>query len=79
MVLGVRPVCPAAAVCISSVLPTHGPLQYVRINKGRECSLDKKTCLYSDLLKRCLKQKRNITGFLPDTPVFFMIKTCVMR
>ena len=31
MVLGVRPVCPAAAVCISSVLPTRGTLQYVGI------------------------------------------------
>ena len=29
MVLGVRLVCPAAAVCISSVLPTRGTLQYV--------------------------------------------------
>ena len=33
MVLGVRPVCPAAAVCISSVLTTRGTLQYVGINK----------------------------------------------
>ena len=32
MVLGVRPVCLAAAVCISSVLPTCGTLQYVGIN-----------------------------------------------
>ena len=32
MVLGVQPVCPAAAVCISSVLPTRGTLQYVGIN-----------------------------------------------
>ena len=32
MVLGLRPVCPAAAVCISSVLPTRGTLQYVGIN-----------------------------------------------
>ena len=31
MVLGVRPVCRAAAVCISSVLPTRGTLQYVGI------------------------------------------------
>ena len=31
MVLGVRPVCLAAAVCISSVLPTRGTLQYVGI------------------------------------------------
>ena len=35
MVLGVRPVCLAAAVCISSVLPTRGTLQYVGINKDR--------------------------------------------
>ena len=32
MILGVCLVCPAAAVCISSVLPTHGTLQYVGIN-----------------------------------------------
>ena len=32
MVLGVRPVYTAAAVCILSVLPTHGTLQYVGIN-----------------------------------------------
>ena len=32
MVLGVRPVCPAVAVCVSSVLPTRGTLQYVGIN-----------------------------------------------
>ena len=31
MVLGVCPVCPAAVVCISSVLPTCGTLQYVEI------------------------------------------------
>ena len=28
----VRPVCPAAAVCTLSVLPTRGTLQYVGIN-----------------------------------------------
>ena len=32
MVLGVRPVCPDATVCILSVLPTRGTLQYVGIN-----------------------------------------------
>ena len=32
MVLGVRLVCYAAAVCISSVLPTRVTLQYVGIN-----------------------------------------------
>ena len=32
MVLGVRPFCTAAAVCISSVLPKRGTLQYVGIN-----------------------------------------------
>ena len=32
MVLGVRPVCLAAAVCISSVLTTRVTLQYVGIN-----------------------------------------------
>ena len=34
MVLGVRLVCPASAVCISSVLPTRGTLKYVGINTG---------------------------------------------
>ena len=32
MVLGVRPVCLAAAVCIIYVLPTRGTIQYVGIN-----------------------------------------------
>ena len=32
MVLGVRPVCPAAAVYISSVLSTRGTLRYLGIN-----------------------------------------------
>ena len=32
MVLGIRPVCPAAAVCVSSVFPTRGTLEYVGIN-----------------------------------------------
>ena len=32
MVLGVCPVCPAAAVYISSVLPTRGTPNYVGIN-----------------------------------------------
>ena len=31
-VLVVRPVCPEAAVCLSSVLPTRGTLKYVGIN-----------------------------------------------
>ena len=33
MVLGVRPVCPAAAVYVSSVLPTRETLQYLGVNK----------------------------------------------
>ena len=32
MVLGVCPVRPAVAVCILSVLPTRGTLQYLGIN-----------------------------------------------
>ena len=39
MVLGVLPVCHAAAVCISSVLPTRGTLQYVRINTICHCNV----------------------------------------
>ena len=36
MVLGDCPVCPAAAVCILSVLTTRGTLQYVGINSDDE-------------------------------------------
>ena len=39
MVLGVRPVCPAAAVCILSMLPTGGTLQYVGINRYEYCKV----------------------------------------
>ena len=33
-VLVVRPVCPEAAVCLSSLLPTRGTLQYVGDQKS---------------------------------------------
>ena len=39
--------------------------------KGRECELTKKMFLHSDLLKLCLKKKRNITEFFPDKTVFY--------
>ena len=39
--------------------------------KGRECELTKKIFLHSDLLKLCLKKKRNINEFFPDTTVFY--------
>ena len=38
--------------------------------KGRECELTKKKFLNSDLLKLCLKKKRKINEFFPDTTVF---------
>ena len=39
--------------------------------KGRECKLTKKMFLHSDLLKLCLKKKRNINEFFPDTTVIY--------
>ena len=39
--------------------------------KGRECELTKKRFLHSDLLKLCLKKKRKINEFFPDTTVFY--------
>ena len=39
--------------------------------KGRECELTKKMFLHSDLLKLCLKKKRKINKFFPDTTVFY--------
>ena len=39
--------------------------------KGRECKLTKKMFLHSDLLKLCLKEKRNINELFPDTTVFY--------
>ena len=45
------------------VAPTKG--------KGRDCELTKNMFLHSDLLKLCLKKKRNINEFFPDTTVFY--------
>ena len=39
--------------------------------KGRECELTKNMFLHSDLLKLCLKKKRKINEFFPDTTVFY--------
>ena len=39
--------------------------------KGRECEITKKMFLHSDLLKLCLKKKRKINEFFPDTTVFY--------
>ena len=39
--------------------------------KGRKCEITKKMFLHSDLLKLCLKKKRNINEFFPDTTVFY--------
>ena len=41
------------------------------IGKGSECKLTKNMFLQSDLLKFCLKKKRNINEFFPDTTVFY--------
>ena len=38
--------------------------------KAHECKLTKKMFLHSDLLKLCLKEKRKINEFFPDTIVF---------
>ena len=38
--------------------------------KARECELTKKMFLHSDLLKLCLKEKRKINEFFPETTVF---------
>ena len=45
--------------------------------KGSECKLTKKMFLHSDLLKLCLKKKRKINEFFPDTTVFYDYKTRV--
>ena len=47
--------------------------------EGRECNLDRKKFLHIDLLKLCLKRKRDIAEFFPDKIVFFMRKTCATR
>ena len=39
--------------------------------KGRECKRTKNMFLHSDLLKLCLKKKRKINDFFPDTTVFY--------
>ena len=39
--------------------------------KGRECEITKNMFLHSDLLKLCLKKKRKINEFFPDTTVFY--------
>ena len=38
--------------------------------KKHECELTKKVFLHSDLLKLCLKGKKNITELFPDTTLF---------
>ena len=46
--------------------------------EGHECELTKKIFFHNDLLHFCLKKKRKITEFLPDTTVF-MIKKLELR
>ena len=43
--------------------------------KGRECERTKTMFLHSDLLKLCLKKKRKINEFFPDTTIFYDSKT----
>ena len=38
--------------------------------KGRECKLTKKMFFHNDLYQLCLREKRKITEFFPDTTVF---------
>ena len=40
--------------------------------KGRECERTKKMFLHNDLLKFCLKKKRKINEFFPDTTVLIV-------
>ena len=46
--------------------------------KGRGCELTKNMFLHSDLLKLCLKKKRKINDFFPDTTVF-MIRNLALQ
>ena len=39
--------------------------------KGHDCERTKNMFLHSDLLKLCLKKKRKINEFFPDTTVFY--------
>ena len=39
--------------------------------KGCKCELTKNIFFHIDILKLCLKKKRNITEFLPDITVFY--------
>ena len=43
------------------------------LTKGEvhECKLIKNIFVHSDLLQFCLKKKRNITEFFPDTTIFY--------
>ena len=43
--------------------------------EGCECKLNKKMFFHSDFLKLCHTKKRKITEFLPDTTVFYDLKT----
>ena len=47
--------------------------------KGRKCELTKKVFFHSDLLNLCLKKKRTINEFFPDTTVFYDQKTRVAK
>ena len=39
--------------------------------KGCECECTKEMFLHSDLLKLCLKKKRKINEFFPETTIFY--------
>ena len=46
--------------------------------EGRECKLTKNMSFHNDLLQLCLKKKRKITEFFPDTTIF-TIKKLALR
>ena len=39
--------------------------------EGRKCKLTKKMFFHNDLLQLCLKKKRKITEFFPDTTAYY--------
>ena len=47
--------------------------------KGSECKLTKMMFLHIDLLKLCLKKKRKINEFFPDTTFFFTIRKLALQ
>ena len=42
--------------------------------EGRKCNTTKNMFFHSDLLQLCMKKKRKITEFFPDTNIFYLKK-----